>query len=120
MGLMDTWGSNLAQKLRTNRQDDSNVHALNITMAASTAPAQGPSRISVPPGAQLANVTSLQQGPNISVDVSGSASIALCICASSSTALSCTIKDCLRSMCHAPRPNWFFAVDVQQAVQGTP
>ena len=53
--------------MRSNQKDDSNVHGFNVTVGAATSPAQGPTKMDV--SQQLGNLTAVQEGPNITVDV---------------------------------------------------
>ena len=54
--------------MHDNQKDNSNVHALNVSVSAATTPAPGPSKLES--SQQLGNVTAEQQGPDIRVDVS--------------------------------------------------
>lgn len=56
------------QRVTDNEKDTSNVHGLNLTVALATSPAPGPDKFHV--SQQLGNATALQDGPNVSVDVS--------------------------------------------------
>ncbi len=55
------------QRMHNNQNDTSNVHTLNLTISAATAPAPGPSKLQT--SQQLGNITTEQQGPDIKVDV---------------------------------------------------
>lgn len=55
------------QRMRDNQHDTSNVHTLNLTVSAATAPAPGPSKLES--SQQLGNITTEQQGPDIQVNV---------------------------------------------------
>ncbi|CAL5224403.1 g7085 [Coccomyxa viridis] len=67
MGLLPMMGNNLLQRMHNNQNDTSNVHTLNLTISAATAPAPGPSKLQT--SQQLGNITTEQQGPDIKVDV---------------------------------------------------
>lgn len=56
------------QRVKDNEKDTSNVHGLNLTVALATSPAPAPDKFRV--SQQLGNATALQEGPNVSVDVS--------------------------------------------------
>ena len=55
------------QRMRDNHNDTSNVHTLNLTVSAATAPAPGLGKLES--SQQLGNTTTEQQGPDIHVDV---------------------------------------------------
>ncbi len=55
------------QRVQDNRNDTSNVHALNLTVALATSPAPAPDNVHV--SQHLGSAAALQEGPNVSVDV---------------------------------------------------
>ena len=70
MGLLPKLESNLVQHMQMAQRDNANVHSFNLSLGTMTAPApaHGPGTVSV--SGDLADVTTVQEGPRVKVEVS--------------------------------------------------
>ena len=79
MGLLPKLESNLVQHMQMAQRDNANVHSFNLSLGTMTAPAPapapGPGSLSV--SGDLGDVTTVQEGPHVKVDVS---CLDICLC----------------------------------------
>ena len=68
MGLLPKLESNLVQHMQMAQRDNANVHSFNLSLGTMTAPAPGPGTLSM--SGDLGDVTTVQEGPHVKVEVS--------------------------------------------------
>ena len=70
MGLLPKLESNLVQHMQMAQRDNANVHSFNLSLGTMTAPAPAPGPGTLSVSGELGDVTTVQEGPRVKVDVS--------------------------------------------------